>query len=54
MNKTKLLFSLAILCATVAVVRSHIINGQEPGQDINIYAIETRASQGRIRGNCAG
>ena len=32
MNKIKLLFSLAILCATVAVVRSHIINGQEPGQ----------------------
>jgi len=32
MTKSKLLLSIAILCTSLAVVRSQFINGQEPGQ----------------------
>jgi hypothetical protein len=32
MNKSKILLSISILCAALAVVRSQLINGQEPGQ----------------------
>lgn len=32
MTKSKLLLSIAVLCVSLVVVRSQLINGQEPGQ----------------------